>query len=89
MERLAAERANTYHYRSPTARERVGTRRERRVDVVENVDPPHICIRLQRRRIARPPASVPRSHQVGGIKTNRWAMVKTLPTGRGYSHPNR
>ena len=71
MERLPAERANTYHYRSPTARERVGSRREHRVDVVDSGDPPQICIRLQHRRIAPPPVPVSRSHPVGGIETHR------------------
>ena len=57
MERLHAERVNTYHYRSPTTRERVGSRRERRVDVVNSGGPPH--------RITPPLAPVPRPHQVG------------------------
>ena len=36
MERMPAEHMNTYHNQSPTIRERVGSRRERRVDVVDN-----------------------------------------------------
>ena len=60
MERLHAERVNTHHYRSPMTRGRVGGRCERRVDVVDRVGPPHIYIRLQHRRIAPPPAPVPR-----------------------------
>ena len=36
MERLHAEWVNTYHYRSPTTRGRVGSRRERRVYVVDS-----------------------------------------------------
>ena len=47
MERLHAERVNTYHYRSPTARERVDSHREHRVDVMDSGDPPQICTRLQ------------------------------------------
>ena len=89
MERLHAERVNTYPYRSPTARWRVGSRRERRVDIVDSGYPPHICIRLQHRRKTPSPVSVPQSHLVGGIGTHRWAMVETLSTHRGYSHPNR
>ena len=82
MERLPAERVNTYHYRCPMTRGRVGGRRERRVDVVDSGDPPHICIRLQHHRIALPLAPVSRPDQVGGIETHRWAMVETLPTHR-------
>ena len=78
MERLNAERANTYPYRSPTTRGRVGSRRERRVDVVDSGDPLHICIHLHHRRIAPPPVPVHQSHLVGGIETHRWAMVKTF-----------
>ena len=37
VERLPAERVNTYHDQSPTSRGRVGGRRQRRVDVVELV----------------------------------------------------
>ena len=60
MERLYAERVNTYHYRTPTTRGRMASRRERRVDVVDSVvGPPHICIRLQHRRIAPPPPPPP------------------------------
>ena len=36
MERLSAERVNTYQNQSPTTRGRVGSRRERRVDVVDS-----------------------------------------------------
>ena len=86
MERLHAERVNTYHYRAPTTRERVGSGREHRVDVVGSGGPFHICIRLQHRRIAPPLVPVPRPHQVEGIETHRWAMVETH---RGYSRPNR
>ena len=89
MERLPAEWVNTYHYRSPTARGRVGSRHEHRVDVVDSGDPPHICIRLQHPRIAPSLAPVSQSHLVGGIEAHRWAMVESLPTRRGYSHPNR
>ena len=80
VERMLAEWANTYHYQSPTARGRVGSRREHRVDVVDSGDPPQICIHLQHRRIAPPPLPVPLSHRVGGIETHRWAMVESLPT---------
>ena len=79
---------NTYHCRS-LGGEWVASRRERRVDVVDSGDPSHIYIRLQHRRIAPPPVPVPRSYLVGGIETHRWAVVETLPTHRGYSHPNR
>ena len=75
MERLHAERANTYHGRSPTTLGRVGSRRDHRVDVVDSGGPPHICIRLQHRRIAPPLAPVPQPHQVGGIETHQWGMV--------------
>ena len=81
---MHGERVNTYPYRSPTCRGRVGSRRERRLDVVDSGDPPHICIHLQHRRIAPPPVQVPQSHLVGGIETHQWAMVETLPTHRGY-----
>ena len=84
MERLPAELAHTYRYRSPTTRGRVGSRRERRVDVVDSGDPPHTCIRLQHRSIAPTLAPAPRSHPVGGSETHRWAMVESLPTRRGY-----
>ena len=80
MERLHAEPANTYHYRSPTARGRLSIRREHRVDVVDSGDPPHICMRLQHRGIASPPAPVPRPHHVGESETQRWATVEILPT---------
>ena len=89
MDRLHAERVNTYPYRSPTTRGRVGSRRERRVDVVDSGDPLHICIRLQHPRIAPPPVPVPQSHLAGGIEIHRRAMVKTLPTHRSHLHPNR
>ena len=36
MERLTAERVNRYHDHSPTTRGRVGSRRERRVDVIDS-----------------------------------------------------
>ena len=36
MERLPAERVNTYHDQSPTTRGRVGSRRERSIDVVDS-----------------------------------------------------
>ena len=84
MERLPAERVNTYHYQSPTTRGRVGSHRELRVDVVDSGDPPHICIRLQHHWITLQLAPVSRPHQVGGIETHRWAMVEILPTHRGY-----
>ena len=35
-----------------------------------------ICIRLQHRRIAPPPAPVPQSHPVGRIEIHWWAMVE-------------
>ena len=44
MERLPTEWVNTHHCRSPTARGRVGSRGEHRVDVVDSGDPPHIYI---------------------------------------------
>ena len=72
MERLSAERANTYHYRSTTARVRVGSRREHRVNVVDSGDPSQISIRLQHRWIAAPPVPEHQSHLVGGIETHRW-----------------
>ena len=78
MQRLPAEWVNTYHYRSPTAQGRVGSRREHRVDVVDSGDPPHICTRLQHHRVAPPPVPVPQYHLVGGIKTHRWAMFESL-----------
>ena len=71
VERLPAERVNTYHDRPPTTRGRVGSHREHRVDVVDSGDPPHICIRLHHRQIAPTPVPVSRSHPVGGIETRR------------------
>ena len=44
MERLHAERVNTYHCGSPTTRGQVGSRCERRVDVADSGDPPHVSI---------------------------------------------
>ena len=62
VERLPADRVNTYHDQSPTTRGRLGSRRERRVDVVDSCDPPQICIHRQHRRIVPPPPPLP----VGG-----------------------
>ena len=54
VERLHAERVNSYHYRSPTTRGRVDSRHERHVDAQHSGGPSHICIRLQHHRIALP-----------------------------------
>ena len=89
MERLHAERVNTYHYRYPTTRGRVGSRRERRVDVVDSGDPPDMYPSSASSDSSPTGASASISSGWGNRNPPRWAMVETLPTHRGYSHPNR